>query len=94
MMDVEGLTAQIKDALRIRHSALDDDIRRKIKAAVRDMEMRGVAIPDGEDDLVATACELYCKGQYDHLGQGARFMEHYESLRDSMSLNGGYNGKE
>ena len=93
-MNVKKLVVQIKEAMRIRHPALDDDIQRKIKAAVKDMEMRGVIIPEKSDDLVNAACELYCKAQYDHLGEGERFMKNYESLRDSMSLSGDYNGKK
>ncbi len=93
-MNIEKLTEQIKEAMRIRHSALDKDIQRKIKAAIKDMEMRGITIPEGSDELVDNACELYCKGQYNHLGEGERFMGSYESLRDSMSLSGNYNGKK
>lgn len=93
-MNIKKLSEQIKEAMRIRHSALDNDIQRKVRAAVKDMEMRGIVIPEKNDDLVDTACELYCKGQYDHLGEGERFMKNYESLRDSMSLSGDYNGKK
>lgn len=93
-MNIKRSVKQIKEALRIRHTALDNDIGRKVRAAVRDMEMRGIVIPEENDDLVDTACELYCKGQYDHLGEGERFMRNYESLRDSMSLSGDYNGKK
>lgn len=93
-MNIKKSVEQVKEALRIRHSALDNDIQRKIRAAVKDMEMRGIIIPEKNDALVDTACELYCKWQYDHLGEGERFMKNYESLRDSMSLSGDYNGKK
>lgn len=95
-MNIDKLLMEIKDSMRIKHSALDGDIKRNIKAAIQDMRMRGVSIPDkwDSDSLVYKACELYCKGQYDHLGEGERFIKSYESLRDSMSLSGDYNGKE
>ena len=70
-MNIKKLSEQIKEAMRIRHSALDNDIQRKVRAAVKDMEMRGIVIPEKNDDLVDTACELYCKGQYDHLGEAS-----------------------
>ena len=80
--------------MRIRHTALDNDIRNNINAALQDMKMRGISVPKKEDSLVKKACELYCKGQYDYLGEGERFGHGYESLRDSMSLSGDYHGKK
>ncbi len=45
-MNIKRSVKQIKEALRIRHTALDNDIGRKVRAAVRDMEMRGIVIPE------------------------------------------------
>lgn len=93
-MNINKLVEEIKDSMRIKHSALDKDIRKNIKSALQDMKMRGVAIPKKDDELVGKACELYCKGQYNYLGEGERYTQNYESLRDSMSLSGDYNGKK
>lgn len=93
-MNVSKLVREIKDSMRIRHDALDKDIRNNINAALQDMKLRGISVPTKEDSLVKKACELYCKSQYDYLGTGERFERCYESLRDSMSLSGDYHGKE
>lgn len=93
-MNIAKLLMEIKDSMRIKHSALDSDIKRNIMTAIQDMKMRGITIPEKQDDLVCKACELYCKGQYNHLGEGERFTKSYETLRDSMSLSGEYHGKE
>lgn len=85
----EGLVSRIKESMRIRHDRLDGDIRGNIEAAMADMGMRGVAAPEG-DALAGKACELYCKWQCDYLGRGEAFRQHYEGLRDSMSLSAGY----
>ena len=75
---------QIKLALRITHSALDDDIQRNIDSALLDLSRVGVN-PNPDNTLVIKACELYCKMQYDFDGKGEQFSVHYEKLRDSLS---------
>lgn len=79
----------IKKSIRITHNLLDDDIQRKINAALRDMSRVGID-SKRDDPLIDNACELYCKYQYDFLGKGEEYKAHYEEARDSMSLAGDY----
>lgn len=92
------LIEAIRDSMRIRHSALDEDIRGNIMAAAADMYRVGVQpYANGgksklkKDPLIRKAAELYCKAQADYLGKGTQFEASYEKLRDSMSLSGDYN---
>ena len=59
------LVSRIKESMRIRHDRLDGDIRGNIEAAMADMGMRGVAVPEG--DALLPVC-LPLKLQADPLG--------------------------
>lgn len=94
---MEELLKSIKDSMRIRHSALDADIKDNIMAAAADMYRVGVQpYADAKhkklkkDHLIDKAVELYCKGQADYLGKGTQFEASYEKLRDALSLCGDY----
>lgn len=87
----------IKDSMRIRHSALDTDIKDNIAAAAADMIRVGVQPYSNpktkklkKDSLIKKAIELYCKAQADYLGKGPEFERSYERLRDALSLCGEY----
>ena len=80
---------EIRESMRISHEKLDKDIQRNIDTCLLDLERAGV---DGGDEnrLLDKACELYCKWQYDYQGKGEQYRDHYEKLRDVMSLSEGY----
>lgn len=95
---MEELVKDIRSSMRIKHSALDDDIRNNIESAAADMAMVGVQPYSDtenktlkEDPLIRKAVELYCKAQADYMEKGDRFEASYEKLRDSLSLCGDYN---
>ena len=95
---MDELLKRIKESMRIKHTALDDDIKENIEAAIADMIRVGVQpyskVKKKElkpDKLITKAIELYCKGQADFLGKGPQFEASYEKLRDAMSLCGDYN---
>lgn len=95
---MDELVTLIRNSMRIKHSALDEDIRNNIESAAADMVRVGVQpYSDKEnkilkdDSLIKKAAELYCKAQSDYLGKGIQFEASYEKLRDSMSLSGDYN---
>ena len=91
------LVKSIKDSMRIRHSALDADIKGDIAAAAADMIRVGVQPYSNpkkkklkDDALINKAIELYCKAQANYLGKGPQFEASYEKLRDALSLCGDY----
>lgn len=89
------LIDDVKTALRISHSKLDDDINQHISACLADMKRLGISIPDDVEDvadipLLFAAVKIYCMAQYDFLGKGEQYKKGYESLRDTLSLSGSY----
>lgn len=95
---MDELLGKIKDSMRIKHTALDTDIKDDIEAAIADMIRVGIQpyskLKKKElkpDKLIRKAIELYCKWQADFLGKGTQFEASYEKLRDAMSLCGDYN---
>lgn len=94
---MDELIKKIKDSMRIRHSALDEDIKSNITAAAADMYRVGVQPYANagksklkKDPLIRKAAELYCKAQADYMGKGTQFEASYERLRDALSLSGDY----
>lgn len=97
-MKREKLVKQIKDSMRIKHTASDEPIQKDIEAAILDLVRVGVQPYSDvglkslkEDELINKAIELYCKGEADFQGKGEKYSAAYEKLRDSLSLSGGYN---
>lgn len=83
---------QIRQSMMIKHTKLDNDIKRYMDACSLDMQREGVNIQI-ESALMDTAIELYCKWMFDYMGQGDRYEKAYKEMRDAMSLCGLYNRK-
>lgn len=99
-MEREELVKQIRDSMRIKHTASDDSIKNDIEAAILDLIRVGVQPYTDvesktlkEDALINKALELYCKGEADFQGKGPQYTVSYEKLRDSMSMCGDYNAR-
>lgn len=75
----------VKENLRIRHSALDSEVADTIGAARSDLERVGVRWSDF-DPLILQAVKLYCRWSFNFENQADRYLRAYEDLRDSMSL--------
>lgn len=97
-MGERTLLQQIKDSMRIKHSALDPAIEGDIEAATLDLVRVGVQPYLSkenktlkEDALLWKAIELYSKGEEDYQGKGDKYSLSYEKLRDSLALCGDYN---
>ena len=91
--------AREKDAMRITHNKLDDQISCDIQSCLSDLVMCGIAInvTDSQgvttpknDPLIDKAVELYCKAQADYQGEANRYNRAYESLRGAMQACGDY----
>ena len=82
----------IKTALRISHSVLDDEIQTDINAAKQRMRMKGVRIIDEDEALTKNALKLHAKASFNFQGDGERYAAAFERLTDAMCLCGEYNG--
>lgn len=96
-MDIDqGLLLKIKNSLRIKHTALDDDVTDSIAACLADLRVCGVqepAVDDPQelDPLILNAIKLYCKAEYtDDAAKAAAYLERYNGLKACLMMAGGY----
>lgn len=88
---MEELLEKVKLALRIKHTALDDDIADNIQACLLDLQMHGVVHKGAEDQLIQNAVKLYCKAEYtDDPAKAEKFGQRYKELRDCLRAAEGY----
>lgn len=88
-----NLLPKIKTALRVSHTALDEDIQADIDACLADLEMCGVVIDHAmtPDPLIVNAVKLFCRATYtDDPVKGAEYMRRYEALKGSLMMAKGY----
>ena len=89
------LLPKVKLALRINHSALDDDIQADIDACLADLEMHGIENASVTDPLIFNAVKLYCRAQYtDDVEKAEKYMQRYKDMRDSLKIAEGYGWEE
>lgn len=86
---------KIKQALRISHNRLDEDIRADIDACLADLRVCGVIYADiSTDPLIFNAVKLYCRSIYtDDTAKGAEWLRRYDALKASLQMAEGY-GRE
>lgn len=82
----------VKDALRITHQSLDNDLTAEVNACKDDLKRVGWLDSKVIDSDVRTieACKLWCKGRYDYQGKGQQYMEAYRDFRDATAMNKDY----
>ena len=86
-----NLLSKIKTALRISHTALDEDIQADIDACLADLDMCGVEYVETSDALIFNAVKLYCKASYtDDPAKGAEYLRRYDALKASLMMAEGY----
>ena len=91
-----SLVLKIKTNIRIKHTALDDDIVDTIEAALSDLEMCGVNAhimteSDKLDPSILTAVRLFCKVEYtDDTSKAAEYQKRYDSLKSCLMMSGKY----
>ena len=91
-----SLLLKIKNSIRIKHGALDDDIEDTIRAALEDLAVCGVTEPPAEDPqdmdpLILNAVKLFCKVEYtDDPAKAAVFQRRYDSLKSCLMMAEGY----
>lgn len=86
-----NLLPKIKTALRVSHTALDEDIQADIDACLADLELCGIATPDETDPLIYNAVKLYCKSTYtDDPAKGAEYLRRYNDLKACLMMAEGY----
>ena len=81
---------KIKMSLRIKHTALDDELIDMIAAAKKDLARVGIINIADEDTLIIQAVKLYCKWHLNYESDTDRYKEAYTSMAQSLSMSGDY----
>lgn len=85
---------KIKLALRITHTALDEDIQADIDACLTDLKVCGVVYASSDDPLIYNAVKLWCRSIYtDDTTKGSEYLRRYDALKSSLMMAEGY-GRE
>ena len=86
----EALLAKIKTSIRIKHTALDEDVTDNIHACLADLRKVGILESKLDtsvelDPLILHAVKLFCKAEHtDDPAKAARFREGYDGLKASL----------
>ena len=83
-----ALLAKVKDALRITHNGMDDELIDIIDACKQDLMFAGVDNIDQEIPLIRRAVILYAKAHFSFSDDGQRFHQAYDSLKNLLRLVG------
>lgn len=90
-----GILTKIKTSLRIRHTALDEDVADSIAAGLADLKAHGIAYAADDDPLIQNAVKLFCKAEYtDDVAKAAEYRQRYKELRDCLKMAEGYGWKD
>lgn len=86
---------KVKLALRIKHTALDEDIQADIDSCLADLQLCGIIDPKETDPLIFNAVKLYCRASYtDDPVKAAAYQARYDALKGSLMLAEGYGWKK
>ena len=86
------MLAKIKEALRITHTHLDDEIADLIESCKLDLSISGVSVIVENDPLILQAVKVYCKANFGlSNADSEKYQKSYESLKIHLSLCGDYN---
>lgn len=82
---------KVKRALRLMSTtAFDEDILDLINAALADLEVAGVVVPETDDPLIIRAVETYCKLHFGEPEDADRLKASYDEQKAQLSMHTGY----
>ena len=91
---------KVKNALRVKTAAFDDEIQDLIDACKADLRLVGVNVPEDTpaegkeaaagDPLITRAIVLYAKANFGYSEDSAKYRAAYDYLKCSLSLAGDY----
>ena len=93
---------KVKNALRVKTTAFDDEIKGIISACEADLRLVGVSVteekppaegetPAAGDPLITRAIILYAKANFGYSDDSEKYRQAYDYLKCSLSLAGDYN---
>lgn len=81
---------KVKLALRITTTAFDNEIADLIEAALADLLLSGVRVPEKEDPLILRAVTTYCKANFGAPEEYDRLKASYDEQKAQMQMATGY----
>ena len=86
---------KVKLALRISGTAFDEEVSDLINAAIADLRLVGIIVPENEgspasvgDPLLERAIVLYAKAEFGYNDSAERYRAAYDYLKCALSLSG------
>jgi len=80
----------VKLSLRLLEDDYDTEILDIIEGCKLDLKLAGIVKYTDDDPLILRAVTLYAKGHFGFANTGEKFLQSYESLRNSLSVAGDY----
>jgi len=81
----------VKLSLRLMDNTFDTEVKDIIAGCKYDLKLAGIVSYTDDDPLILRAVTLYAKGHFGFANVGEKFLQSYESLRNSLSVAGDYN---
>lgn len=82
---------KVREALRITHKKLDEELEDVIVACKTDLRIAGINKLNDDDPLIQQAIKTYCKAEYEQdVNKANRLTQAYVSLKISLCLCGDY----
>ena len=89
-MTASAMLSATKLALRITTTAFDTELTALLNAALLDLGVAGVEVPDGTDYLVQLACITYVKMHFGSTDDYDRLKRSYDEQKAQLSTCTGY----
>lgn len=89
-----GLVAQAKKARRITTSAFDNEVTRLLEAAMLDLGVAGVEVPEPMDALVSQAAITYFMTNFGEPENYDRLKASYDEQKAQLSMHTGHTAWE
>lgn len=82
--------AEVKLALRVTTTAFDTELTDLITSRKNDLKLRGVVIPEGDDELINIAVITYCKMRFGNPDNYDKLKASYDEQKAQLSMATGY----
>lgn len=82
--------AEVKLALRVTTTAFDTELTDLITSRRNDLEIRGVVIPQTDDELINIAVITYCKMRFGNPDNYDKLKASYDEQKAQLSMASGY----
>lgn len=92
-MQREDTIAKVKASLRIRHTALDEELNDQIEACLNDLQLLGIPADEG-DVTILNAIKLWCRAwNTEDVDRAVKYTEMYGQQKTFLMMSHGYGGR-